>query len=158
MKILNLSFEKSFGAVIFRREGEKIKYLLLKYHRGHWEFPRGHQEAGETPIETALREIQEETGLIDVEIIPGFFESHWFWYLARSIERERRKHSGKGISILKKVGLYLAETKTQKIELFSPDEQTGYEWLEYKYAIERITFKKPKKILQKAHRFIEDIS
>ena len=55
--------EKSSGAVVFRQAGKKIKYLLLHYESGHWDFPRGHIERGETEQITAAREIKEETGL-----------------------------------------------------------------------------------------------
>ncbi len=156
MKIFNLSFEKSVGAVVFRMENAKIKYLILHYRWGHWEFPRGHQEENETPIETALREIEEETGLIDIKIIPGFMESHWFWYIAKGKEREKRKEKGRGRIVFKRVYLYLAETKNSEINMFSNHEQTGYAWLEYQEAYDRITFKKAKDILKKVHDFLSE--
>lgn len=59
-------YQKSCGAVIYRREAEsgKIEYLLLKQRKsGTWSFPKGHMERGESERETALREIYEETGL-----------------------------------------------------------------------------------------------
>jgi len=39
--------EKSAGAIILRKEDNKIYYLLLHYHSGHWEFPKGHIEGKE---------------------------------------------------------------------------------------------------------------
>ena len=59
-----MKYEKSCGAVIF--DGDKV--LVIQQVKGHWGFPKGHVENGETEIETALREIKEETNL-DVEII-----------------------------------------------------------------------------------------
>ncbi|MBD3304395.1 NUDIX domain-containing protein, partial [Candidatus Woesearchaeota archaeon] len=48
------------GGIIFNNG----KYLLVKHKEGgHWDFPKGHAEEGETEEETALREIYEETGL-----------------------------------------------------------------------------------------------
>jgi len=158
MKIFNLSFEKSYGAVIFRREDVKIKYLILHYRWGHWEFPRGHQEAGETQQETALREINEETGLTDIRIIPGFLESHWFFYKAKGAELEKRIEKGRGTNIFKTAYLYLAETKTSEVNILATNEQIGYVWLEYDEALKKVTFKEAKNILQKAHDFLEKLS
>lgn len=54
--------EKSCGAVIVKN-GEAPKFLLVRQNDGHWGFPKGHVEGSETEIETAKREIHEETGL-----------------------------------------------------------------------------------------------
>jgi len=52
----------SCGVVLARRTDAGIMTLMLKaYH--HWDFPKGLREAGEEPLETALREVQEETGI-----------------------------------------------------------------------------------------------
>lgn len=55
--------EISAGGVVFKREGHKIKVLLIedRYHK--ITIPKGKQEAGESLAETALREIEEETGI-----------------------------------------------------------------------------------------------
>ena len=69
-----MSYEKSCGAIIFRKYHGNTELLLIKHtSAGHWSFPKGHVEAGETEIETAKREIMEETS-IDVDICPGFRE------------------------------------------------------------------------------------
>ena len=72
--------EKSAGAIIFRKENNETYYLLLRYRSGHWEFPRGHIEAGETEEQAARREIKEETGIKDLKIIPGFKECTKFLF------------------------------------------------------------------------------
>lgn len=54
-------YRKSCGAVIYRRNGGKIEYLLLLQRKSQtWSFPKGHMEVGETEEKTALREIYEE--------------------------------------------------------------------------------------------------
>ena len=58
-----MKHEKSCGAVIIKNN----KVLVLQQVAGHWGFPKGHVEKGETEVETAIREIKEETNL-DVEI------------------------------------------------------------------------------------------
>lgn len=46
--------------------------MLLSYHSGHqsWETQGGHIEQGETPEEAAKRELYEESGVNDADIIP----------------------------------------------------------------------------------------
>ena len=56
--------EKSCGCVVINKD----KVLLIKHNKGHWDFPKGHVEEGETETETAIREVKEETN-IDVKII-----------------------------------------------------------------------------------------
>ena len=67
--------EKSCGALVVRKNGEQYDLVLLR-HRfgGHWSFPKGHVEAGETERQTALREVKEETGL-SIRLYDGFRES-----------------------------------------------------------------------------------
>ncbi len=72
MKINAIKMEKSCGAVVYR-EAEGMPQVLVIRHKngGHWAFPKGHVEAGETEEETARREIWEETGL-KVKLNKGF--------------------------------------------------------------------------------------
>ncbi|KKU51547.1 MAG: Hydrolase, NUDIX family [Parcubacteria group bacterium GW2011_GWA2_47_10b] len=75
-----LRIERSAGVVAFRREGSQIYYLLLQYPRGHWGFPRGAIESGESPIETARREVKEETDISKIRFFPGYKETQNFRY------------------------------------------------------------------------------
>ena len=58
-----MKFEKSCGAIIVRKNDDTFETLLIKMVKGHWSFPKGHVENDETEVETALREIKEETNL-----------------------------------------------------------------------------------------------
>jgi 8-oxo-dGTP pyrophosphatase MutT (NUDIX family) len=60
--------EKSCGCIILKDDKVFLICTLDDGKEMFWSFPKGHQEAGETDVETALRETKEETGL-DVEII-----------------------------------------------------------------------------------------
>ena len=55
--------EKSCGAVVFTRVDGDIKYVIIQSLAGYYGFPKGHMEAGESEVQTALRELYEETGL-----------------------------------------------------------------------------------------------
>lgn len=67
-----MQHEKSCGAIVYRKSHGNTEILLIKHiNSGHWSFPKGHMETGETEVETAVREIKEETS-IDVMIDPRF--------------------------------------------------------------------------------------
>ena len=57
---------------MFMRKDPEIEYLLLNYPAGHWDFPKGRIEKGETEIETARREIKEETDISKIKIFEKF--------------------------------------------------------------------------------------
>ena len=147
-----LSFEKSIGAVVFRREGKKVKYLLLRYPGGHWGFIKGHIEKLESNEQTFRREAREETGIVELKIISGFLGQEKYFYIAKNEEKEKRKKASRGWFIFKKVFYYLAETKQKKIVLSS--EHKDYIWMEYAQAYNRVTNFNSKKVLEKANLFL----
>jgi len=53
------------GGLIANEKGE----LLLIFRRGKWDLPKGKLDKGETLEECAIREVREETGIEQVEII-----------------------------------------------------------------------------------------
>jgi 8-oxo-dGTP pyrophosphatase MutT (NUDIX family) len=59
------SHRLSSGVVVVTLAQRKLKYLLLRAYR-NWDFPKGLVEAGEAPIDAALREVREETTLDDL--------------------------------------------------------------------------------------------
>jgi bis(5'-nucleosidyl)-tetraphosphatase len=147
-----ITFEKSVGAVIYRKEDKVKKYLLLHYEAGHWDFPRGHVEEGESEIETLEREVKEETGIDDLKIIPGFKKRIRYFYRAKGEEAERLKKQKKSINIMKQVIYHLAETKTKGVKISF--EHTGYEWLDYESSLKKITYKNSKDVLAEADEFL----
>lgn len=62
--------EISAGGVVFSQDQGKLKIMLIEDRYSRWSLPKGKQEAGETLEETALREIQEETGIIGRVVSP----------------------------------------------------------------------------------------
>jgi len=63
----------SAGAVILREGANGWRYLLLRVFRT-WDFPKGGVEPGESPMQAAMREVEEETALTDLEFRWG--EAH----------------------------------------------------------------------------------
>lgn len=57
---------ESAGGVVVNPEG---RVLLVSQHGTSWSLPKGHLEEGETPLEAALREIREETGVTRLEFV-----------------------------------------------------------------------------------------
>ncbi len=58
--------KRAAGVVVVRDTAEGQRFLLLRAYR-NWDLPKGRIEAGETPLEAAIREAREETGLSDLE-------------------------------------------------------------------------------------------
>ena len=54
-----MNYEKSCGCIIIH----KNKVLLVQHNAGHWDFPKGHIKENETEIQTAIREVKEETNI-----------------------------------------------------------------------------------------------
>ena len=123
-----MKYEKSCGAVVFN--GDKV--LVIQQVKGHWGFPKGHVEPGETEVETAKREIKEETNL-DVEINDKY----------RYVEHYSPKEGVEKdvvFFVAKKVG---GDVKVQE------EEVRCTEWLLPEDAMERLTYDSSKRILGK---------
>lgn len=130
--------EKSAGAIVYNNG----KFLLLHYAAGHWDYPKGHIEKGEDEKETARRELEEETGIKDVYFVKDFKESIKYFF--------RR---GKEL-VQKQVNFYLAETKTKEVKIGTKEHQ-GYEWLPYKEAVQRVTYRNAKQVLVRANEKLQ---
>jgi len=132
--------EKSCGAIIFKRQKEGIKYLLLHYEAVHWDFPKGHQEKNEKEEITAARETKEETGIEDIEFADGFREVMAYFY----------KRGGE--TIHKEVVFFLAQSAAEEVTISK--EHIGYAWLCYENAHKKLTFNNAKEVLRKADEFL----
>ena len=133
--------EKSCGAVIFHKKDYSTKYLLLNYAAGHWDFVKGNVEPNENEKETVVRELKEETSISEAQFLDDFREVIAYFY--------RRQ----GLTVRKEVVFFIMEAYTDKVELSF--EHIGYIWLDYQHAMEKLTFKNAKDVLQKAHDFLK---
>jgi len=140
-------FEKSAGAVIFRRDDGKIKYLLLHYYYAgdYWDFSKGNIEKGEDEIEAAAREIKEETGIEDLKFAEDFRQKIHYFYRWKG-----EPHKGELVS--KDVIFFLAETDTKDVKI--SHEHAGFEWVEFEEARKRLK-EQSRKVLERAHKFLK---
>jgi len=142
--------EKSVGVVVIHRMGNDVFYLLLHYpataraKHSYWDLPKGHVEEGEKELETAKREVKEETGVRDLRFVRGFRETIRYFFRAE------------GKTVSKMVAFYLAETQKEKIQI--SHEHTGYVWLSYKEAIKQVKFQNAKDVITKAHNLLSSRS
>ncbi len=134
-----MRYEKSCGAVVFTRKNEEIFYLLVRQLGGFYSFPKGHMEAGETEIETAAREIYEETGL-KVDFVPGF-----------RTEDSHLLHEKPGT--VKQITYFLAEYAEQDYR-FQEMEISGGGLYTFGEAMKLFQYESSKRILRKANDFL----
>ena len=131
--------EKSCGALIVRRQDSEPQILLIKHNGGHWAFPKGHVEAGETEEQTALREVKEETGL-DVRLDTRYREMVTFSPAPRTL----------------KDVIYFAATVEGGKERPQLSEVSDVLWVPFSQAEQYITFENDRRLFQKIQQFVRD--
>ena len=134
---------KSAGAIVYIIKDNKILYLLLKHVKTgvHWGFPKGRVEEGESKKSTALRELREETGLMELTFIDGFEGEEKY-----SFERKRD-----GVMVDKTVTYFLMKAVFKEVEMSL--EHSEYMWVTLREALEKLDQEIQKKFLKEAeHR------
>jgi bis(5'-nucleosidyl)-tetraphosphatase len=125
--------EASFG-IIPLEQVEGIWKVLLILHKGgrHWAFPKGRSNPGETPLESARRELKEETGL-DIEKL-----------LQEEPLTERYEFRRKGEIVIKTVQYFPAVVSgTVRLQ---PEEIQDAKWVLLKEAVRHLTFREAKEM------------
>ena len=115
--------EKSCGCIVL----DKRTVLLIKHNSGHWDFPKGHVEGEESEVETAIREVKEETGL-DVHV--------------QKKHRYATRYMPKS-DVEKEVVFFLAKKK-KGIELPQMEEVEKVEWVTWKKPLKKLLLIVPK--------------
>ena len=110
---------------------KKDRFLIVKMYNGNWGFAKGHIENGETEVETAIREVKEETN-IDIEI-----------------KKEIRKvvKYVPNNKIFKEVVLFLGETVDKEEIILQEEEIEDYKWCTVEEGIKLITYKVQRDVL-----------
>ena len=133
-----MNYEKSCGAIVYRKHHGNTEILLVRHLKsGHWSFPKGHMEGGETEEDTARREIKEETGL-DVLLDTGFRET---------VNYSPKKNT-------KKTVVYFVGMVASHELIPQQDEISELRWLEIEQAGNVLTYDNDKLLANKAKSFI----
>lgn len=121
--------EPTAGGVVFRRNEKTgaIEFLLIQDAKNRWTIPKGHIEEGEEAKQTAEREIREETGLQEMEILS---------WLGKINFRYRRVSS----LVLMTTEIFLVRAKGDSNKLKPEDWMNDCKWLDSKDALEKIEY------------------
>lgn len=120
--------EPTAGGIVFRRNKEgEIEFLLIQDHKDRWTIPKGHIEEGETAQQAAKREIGEEAGLKNTEMLGWLGKIHF-----------RYRRIDKLVLISQQV--YLMRVKTDGEEIQKEDWMNGIKWFSFYDALDAIEY------------------
>ena len=134
-----MRYIKSCGFIVYKAENNENFYLIIKSHNGDVGFPKGHMEPGENELQTAIRELKEETGM-DVDTIHDF--------------RYQIEYSLPHVpDAMKQTVYFLGKCASDDI-IIQETEVASAEFVTYDKAIEKLTFEETKIMLKKANDII----
>jgi uracil-DNA glycosylase len=134
-------FEYSAGAAICSYRNGSRSFLFLMREDGKLDLPKGKIEKDESAEEAAIREIREESGLA-VRLNTEFKYGVDYWY------------AFKGERVKKHVTMFLAEVDGSARVKISW-EHKGYEWLDYKSAMEKLPYEQWKSLITAANEYMD---
>lgn len=128
--------EPTSGGMVFRRNKKsgKIEILLIQDAKDRWTIPKGHIEEGESAKETAEREVKEETGLKEVNVL------NW---LGKINFRYRRATS----LVLMTTEIFLVQAKGDTDKLVQEEWMNGIGWFDSNEALDKIAYEDISKII-----------
>lgn len=149
-----MRYEKSAGIILFFEDSKKnVKFLILKHRKGHWSFPKGHIEDGEDLKSAALREVKEETGIDNIEILGTATNGKYEEFLLSE------NYIIENTQVDKTNYYFIGEVKlinNDEYPTVSIDESEiiDYRWCEFSEALNLITYNLAKELLKKAYEII----
>ena len=111
---------KSCGFLLI--QGDPVQSFLLMKHHDRWDLPKGHTEPGESELDCAYRETEEETGIHRkaISLVPDFCYRHQYFV--------QYKRTG-GSKMLKELVIFLGRVSDDcQIQL---TEHIGYDWFDW---------------------------
>lgn len=136
--------EPTSGGIVFRhnKKGD-LEILLIQDAKDRWTIPKGHIEEGETAVQTARREIGEEAGLHDVDMLGWLGKIHFRY---RRIER----------LVLMTTQIYLVRVRTDGNEIQKEEWMNGIKWFSFNEALDLIEYEDIAKLMLKAKTRIRE--
>lgn len=125
--------------VVFDKDKDELKVLLVHHNRGHWGLPKGHVEENETEIETALRETLEETG-IKARVVGDF---------RKVITYKPRKNA------IKDVVYFIGEKESNEV-MPQLEEVSEALFIEINKALELMDYDDEKGVIESAIKYYHD--
>ncbi|MBS1518009.1 MAG: NUDIX domain-containing protein [Bacteroidetes bacterium] len=140
---MNTKEDRSIGIIIYHLISGSPEFLIIKHKQGHWSFAKGHKESGETEIQTAVRELKEETGISDVK------------FLSENIELSESYsfNAGRNFKIQKTVDYFIAEVFIKEINI-DRKEIVDFKWCDPDSAVKLLTYTDSGELLIKAYNKI----
>jgi len=132
-----LEREFSSGGIVAKARSSKIRILLIKDPYGKWTWPKGKIDKKETPLDAAKREIGEETGLKNIQVISEIGRSNYFY------TRKKRL-------IYKTVYIYLFKFNGNEALSIQKAEIDDGRWFSEEEALSKVSYKGAKELLKKA--------
>jgi 8-oxo-dGTP pyrophosphatase MutT (NUDIX family) len=137
----NLAKDEAFGIVPILQQLESYQFLLIQHHAGHWGFPKGHADPGESALQAACREFEEETGITDYHLMKDLSFS------------EQYNFHRNGTMFEKTVVYYPAFVQSATVK-YQRAEIRAYAWEDYDAAIARLSFNGAKQILTDVYQYL----
>lgn len=139
-----IKVESSAGGVVVRTIEGVPHGLVIRDPYKKWGLPKGHTEPGESPRQTALREVREETGLADLRLGPELLTIDWFFHAA-------------GEQIHKYTTFYLMYSDRGDPVPELDEGITSCEWVPLHEAHERISYDNASEVAREAHRVVAEM-
>lgn len=134
--------EPTAGGIVFRKNKQgEVEILLIQDAKDRWTIPKGHIEEGETAQQTAKREIGEEAGLTDVEVIGWLGKIHFRY---RRVDR----------LVLMTTQIYLVRAKGDTDAIKKEEWMNGIKWFSFHDALDEIEYEDIGKLMLLAKKKI----